>query len=165
MCVISPSEVRAFGRSIFGAYTVKIFRIAVICVRKHLFLRLSWSNIVSEYMLKCVHLAVMFVTKRLLLNMILRIIKSFILRNDTCSSIMMTIHMPVICVIKVLVFGVAWQESIPTYVRCDKSFTRKSGLNRHLRLHTGERSKICDVCSHTFVDKCALKVHQAVHTE
>jgi len=77
-------------------------------------------------MLKCVHLDVMFVTKRLLFNKILSVIKSSILRNDritvmcvichsfpkvfwndTCLSIIMTIHIPVICVVKVLIFGVA----------------------------------------------------------
>jgi hypothetical protein len=112
----------------------------VMCVKRCLFLRLWWSTIISEFKVKCIftcdvcntsfpiqqdlkrhkfmhsnHMVVMRVMCRSVTWVLWK----------TCSDIIMTIDIHVICVVKVSVIRVTWQytnvytlESVLTFVVC-----------------------------------------------
>lgn len=48
---------------------------------------------------------------------------------------------------------------------CMKRFLKPSQLQRHLRIHTGERPYHCNVCKKTFNQKGALQLHLKTHDE
>ncbi|XP_077777400.1 uncharacterized protein LOC114592205 isoform X3 [Podarcis muralis] len=48
---------------------------------------------------------------------------------------------------------------------CGRSFTRRSNLFRHQKLHTGQKSHWCAVCGQRFTRKEKLVSHQKVHKE
>ena len=48
---------------------------------------------------------------------------------------------------------------------CFKAFNQKSNLTQHYKTHTGEKPFGCQVCDKKFAYKCALVQHQATHSD
>jgi len=46
---------------------------------------------------------------------------------------------------------------------CSKGFVTPSKLQRHERIHTGDKPFGCDCCSQRFTQRCGLKVHTHLH--
>eukprot|EP00834_Sanchytrium_tribonematis_P007666 NODE_730_length_4371_cov_0.467228.p2 type:complete len:444 gc:universal NODE_730_length_4371_cov_0.467228:750-2081(+) len=47
---------------------------------------------------------------------------------------------------------------------CEKCFSRKSDINRHLKTHSGVKPFKCKYCSKSFAQKSGLTVHTRTHT-
>lgn len=47
---------------------------------------------------------------------------------------------------------------------CDKVFTHKGDLNKHLRTHTGEQPYKCSICDRKFAHNSNLTRHERLHS-
>ena len=47
---------------------------------------------------------------------------------------------------------------------CEKSFSQKGSLDKHILVHTGEKPHECKVCKKSFSQNSSLNTHMKVHT-
>jgi KRAB domain-containing zinc finger protein len=47
---------------------------------------------------------------------------------------------------------------------CDKGFCRNDSLQKHIRIHTGDKHCKCDICGRVFSQNDSLQKHIRTHT-
>ena len=47
---------------------------------------------------------------------------------------------------------------------CDKAFNQAAHLEKHFRVHTGEKPHKCHMCSKAFMQSDTLKNYMRIHT-
>ncbi|NXK90497.1 CKR1 protein, partial [Formicarius rufipectus] len=52
----------------------------------------------------------------------------------------------------------------PTCGECGKSFSHKSALVKHRKIHSGDRPHACPDCGKGFIQRSDLTIHRRVHT-
>ena len=46
---------------------------------------------------------------------------------------------------------------------CEKSFSQKGSLDKHILVHTGEKPHECKVCKKSFSQNSSLNTHESPH--
>lgn len=46
---------------------------------------------------------------------------------------------------------------------CQRAFTMRASLRRHLNIHTAEKNFLCDLCSKSFSERGTLQLHMKIH--